>query len=85
MTKSNLGRRGFILLTVPYNNASCKAVREVIRGRNLEAGADPEAMRGAAYRLTLHGLLSLLSYRTQDHQPRDSPSHKGSGPPPFTN
>ena len=31
--------------------------------------------RGAAYWLALHGLFSLLSYRTQDHQPRDGPSN----------
>ena len=29
--------------------------------------------RGATYRFALHGLFSLLSYRTQDHQPRDGP------------
>jgi hypothetical protein len=27
------------------------------------------------------GLLSLLSYRTQDYQPRDGPTHKGPFPP----
>ena len=37
---------------------------------------------GAAYLLAPHGLLSLLSYRTQDHQPRDGPTHNGLGPPP---
>lgn len=31
------------------------------------AGADAGAMEGAAYRLAPHGLLSLLSYRMQDH------------------
>jgi hypothetical protein len=31
------------------------------QGRNLEAGADAEAMEGAAYWLPLHGLFSLLS------------------------
>jgi hypothetical protein len=30
-----------------------------------------DAVEGAAYRLAQHGLLSLLPYRTQDHQPRD--------------
>ena len=37
--------------------------------------------RGAAYWLAPHGLLSLLSYRTQDHQPRDGPTHNGQNPP----
>jgi hypothetical protein len=37
--------------------------------------------RAAYYWLAPHGLLSLLSYRTQDHQPRDGPTHNGLGPP----
>ena len=37
--------------------------------------------KGAAYWLALHGLLSLLSYRTQDHQPRDGTAHSELGPP----
>ena len=44
--------------------------------RNLEIGADTEAKRDAAYWLTSHGLLSLLSYRTQGH-----PTYNGLGPP----
>jgi hypothetical protein len=41
-----------------------------------EAGADAEAMEGC-YWLASLGLLSLLSYRTQGHQPRDGTTHKG--------
>ena len=37
--------------------------------------------RGAADQLAPHGLLSLFSYRTQGHQPRDGPTHNGLGPP----
>jgi hypothetical protein len=33
--------------------------------------------RDVTYRLASPGLLSLLSYRTQDYQPRDGPTHKG--------
>ena len=33
--------------------------------------------RGVAYCLAPHGLLNLLSYRTQDHQPRDGTTHNG--------
>jgi hypothetical protein len=29
----------------------------------------------------LTGLLSLLSYRTQDHEPKDRATHNGLGPP----
>jgi hypothetical protein len=36
-------------------------------------------MEGAAYWLTSHGLLSLLSYKTQDHQPRDGIAHNELG------
>jgi hypothetical protein len=32
------------------------------------------------YWLASPGLLSLLSYRTQDYQPRDGPTHKGPFP-----
>jgi hypothetical protein len=35
--------------------------------------------RDAAYWLAPHGLLSLLSYRTQDHQPRGSTIHNWLG------
>ena len=36
--------------------------------------------RGAANWLASPDLLSLLSYRTQDHQPRDGTTHYGLGP-----
>ena len=36
--------------------------------------------RSADYCLALHGLLSLLSYRTQNHQPSDVTTHNGLGP-----
>jgi hypothetical protein len=39
--------------------------------------------RGAAYWVAPHGLHSLLSYRTQDDQPRDGTTHNGLGPPPL--
>jgi hypothetical protein len=46
-----------------------KSGQELKQGRNLEAGTDAGAMEGAAYWLTSHGLLSLLSYRIT--KPRD--------------
>jgi hypothetical protein len=36
--------------------------------------------RDVVYWLASPGLLSLLSYRTQDYQPRDGPTHKGPFP-----
>jgi hypothetical protein len=37
-------------------------------------------MEDAAYWLALHGLLILLSHKTQDHQPRDGSTYNGLGP-----
>jgi hypothetical protein len=37
--------------------------------------------RDVPYWLASPGLLSLLSYRTQDYQPRDGTTHNGLGPP----
>jgi hypothetical protein len=59
-----------------------KSGQELTQGRNLKAGADAEAMEGAAYCLAFPDLLSLLSYRTQDYQPRDGTTNNGLGPPP---
>jgi hypothetical protein len=36
--------------------------------------------RDVIYWLASPGLLSLLSYRTQDYQPRDGTTHKGTSP-----
>jgi hypothetical protein len=48
MTKCNLGKKGFILPTVPQNNSSSsKGVgHELKQDRILEAGADAEAVKG---------------------------------------
>jgi hypothetical protein len=39
-----------------------------------------KSWRDVPYWLAFPGFLSLLSYRTQDHQPRDSTSHKELSP-----
>jgi hypothetical protein len=36
--------------------------------------------RDVLYWFASPGLLSLVSYRTQDYQPRDGPTHKGPFP-----
>jgi hypothetical protein len=41
----------------------------------------PRSWRGAAYWLIPHGFLSPLSYKTQDHQPRNRTNHNELGPP----
>ena len=55
-----------------------KSGEELKHSRKLEAGADAEAMEGAAaYCLAPQNLLHLLSYRAQDHQPWDGTTHNG--------
>jgi hypothetical protein len=45
-SQSNLGRKGFILLTIPYSSSSSKAVaQELKQGMVMDAGADAEAAR----------------------------------------
>jgi hypothetical protein len=55
--------------------------QELKQGRNLETGGDTEAIEDAVYWIASHGLLRLLSYRTQDHLPRGGTTHSGLGPP----
>lgn len=49
MTISNLGRKGFILLSLLRQSVLSEETSPGHRGRNTEAGADAEAMEGAAY------------------------------------
>lgn len=44
--------------------------------REAKVGVEAVAIHCLAY-----GFLSLLYYTTQDHMPRDSPTHGGFGPP----
>jgi hypothetical protein len=79
MTKKHLGRKGFIQLTIPY---CCSSPRK--SGLELKQVRKQELMqrpwRDVLYWLASPGLLSLLSYRTQDYQPRDGPTYKGPFP-----
>jgi hypothetical protein len=74
-----LGRKGFIQLTLSY---CCSSPRkpglELKQVRKQELIQRP--WRDVLYWLASPGLLSLLSYRTQDYQPRDGPTHKGPFP-----
>jgi hypothetical protein len=67
----------------------CSHITAIIEGRQDRNSNRAETWRqelmqkpwcGAAYWLAHHWLLSLLSYKTQDHQPRDSTIHKGMDP-----
>ena len=71
MTGSTLERRGFMSV-----HSCSPSRREVGSG-----GTEAETMEVAAYWLAPHGLLSLLSYITQDHLPRDGTAHSGLSPP----
>jgi hypothetical protein len=68
MTKKQVGeeRKDLFCLHLPHCCSSPKEVRTGTQAGQ-EAGADAEAIEGAAYWLASPGLLSLLSYRTQDH------------------
>ena len=60
-----------------------KSGQDLKQGRNLEAGTDAEDVEECCLLLllfSLHGLLSLISYRTQDHLPRDGTTYGGLGP-----
>jgi hypothetical protein len=59
-----------------------KSGQELTQDRNLEAGAEAEAMEGYYLLFVHHGLIILLSYRTQNHQPRDGTTHSGLSPQP---
>jgi hypothetical protein len=59
--------------------------QELKQDRNLELELMQKPWRGAAYWLAPHDLLSLLSYRTQDHQPGDCPTYSGAPSPSITN
>jgi hypothetical protein len=64
-----------------HSSSSKEAGQELKQGSNLEAEAAAEAMEGYCLLLAPHGLLSLLSHRTQDHKPRDGSIHSALGPP----
>jgi hypothetical protein len=75
--RSKLRRKGFIQLTFPHYYSSPKEVRTRTQAGQ-EAGADAEAIEGC-YLLACFPWLAqpalLLSYRTQDYQPRDGTTH----------
>ena len=70
-------KKGFISLISPHHGPSLRKVGVDIQGRNLEVETEAEAIRASW--LGPCGLLSLLSYITQDHL--FAQSHSGLGPP----
>jgi hypothetical protein len=74
-----LGRKELIQLTLPYCCSSPKkSGLELKQVRKQELIQRP--WRDVPYWLASPGLLSLLSYRTQDYQHRDGNTHKGPSP-----
>ena len=84
MTKATWKGKGLHFCIVVHHQR--RSGQELRQGRNLEAGADAEAMEWG--RLLLNGLLppgllNLFSYRIQVHKPRDGTTHHGLGLPPL--
>jgi hypothetical protein len=74
-----LRRKGFIQPKLPYRCSSPrKSGLELKQVRKQEVMQRP--WRHVLYWLDSPGLLILLSYRTQDYQPRYDPTHKGPFP-----
>jgi hypothetical protein len=83
--KNRIRRKGFIQPMLPKLSSSIKGSQH---RNSCGAGAWIQELmqmpwRGAVYCLALHGLISLLSYSTEDHQPRDGTTHNGLTPPPI--
>jgi hypothetical protein len=73
---AKLWRKRFIWLILLHSRSSLKKVKS-----GTPTGQEPGGKklmerwwRGAGYWLASHGLLSLFSYRTQNHQPRGGSS-----------
>jgi hypothetical protein len=85
MTKKQVGEKGIYLA----NASTLLFIIEGSQGRNSNMAESwrqelmQKPWRGAAYWLASHGLLSLLSYRTQDHQSRDGTINYELGPSPL--
>jgi len=78
-SRSSVGRKGFIQLTLPHCCSSPKkSGPEFKQVRKQELMQRP--WRDVSYCHTSPGLRSLLSYRPQGYQPRDGITHHGLGP-----
>jgi hypothetical protein len=81
--KASWGEKGLLNLHFHIDvHHQRKSGQELTQGKNVETGVGAQAMCVCVWVL-LTGLLSLLSYRTQDHQPKDDSTHNGLGPPPL--
>jgi hypothetical protein len=85
MTKNQVERDVFSLHFHTAVHHQRKSAQELKQGRNLEAGADTEAMKGCYLLACFSWLAQLLSYRTQDYQPKDGTTHNGPFSPLINN
>jgi hypothetical protein len=73
-----------LLLTLPYHCSSMKEIRAGIQTRQEPGGRSLHRSHGDLLLICLlasQDLLSLLSYRTLGHQPKDDSIHSGLNPP----
>ena len=79
MTKKQVGEER---VYSAYTSILLFITKEVRTGTQAgqKAGADAEAMEGCSLMACFPWLAQLASYRTQDYQPRDGPTHKGPFP-----
>jgi hypothetical protein len=78
MTKKQVGEETLYSAYISILLFITKEVKTSLTGAQAgqETGAHVEAMERCHFWLASPGLLSLLSYRTQDYQPRDGPTHQ---------
>jgi hypothetical protein len=77
MTKKQVGEEGVYSAYISILLLITKGL-ELKQVRKQELTQRP--WRDVLYWLASPGLLSLLSYKTQDYQPRDGPTHTGPFP-----
>ena len=83
MTKSKLARKKFTQVKLSHHCSSPRQDSNSHRAGTWRQELIQRLWMGDAFWLAPKGLLSLLSYRSQDHQPRDGTTHNGLGPPPL--
>ena len=73
--QKQLGEDRIILPTHPKSQPKKPTAGTLTKGRNLEGGVEAEATKECCLLVSLHGLLSLMSYSGQDYQPKSDHVH----------
>lgn len=85
-SQSNVGRKGFIRFTLPHQSSTSKFhIRTGTQNREGTWRQEPDAkaMEGCCSLACFSYQFSLLSYRTQGHQPRASTTYNRLNPHPL--